>query len=72
MKIRYIDLDGPESTSTQGYSFNRGEWVEVADAIAIRKLSGNPGFEVFQEERTESVENVRTVVPKKRGRPRLN
>jgi hypothetical protein len=72
MKIRYIDLDGPESTSTQGYSFNRGEWVEVTEEIAIRKLSRNPGFEALQDERTESSEIVRTVAPKKRGRPRLN
>jgi len=72
MKIRYIDLDGPENTSTQGYSFRRGEWVEVNDAFAIMKLSRNPGFEALQEDRAESSEIVRTVSPKKRGRPRLN
>lgn len=72
MKIRYIDSDGPEHTSTQGYAFKRGEWVEVTDEMAIRKLSRNPGFEAFQESRTSSEENVQTVAPKKRGRPRLN
>lgn len=72
MKIRYIDSDGPEHTSTQGYAFKRGEWVEVTDEMAIRKLSRNPGFEVFQESRTGSEENVQTVAPKKRGRPKLN
>lgn len=75
MKIRYIDSDGPEHTSTQGYAFKRGEWVEVTDGMAIIKLSRNPGFEVFKE--SEEVQPVQEVVepvvitPKRRGRPRL-
>lgn len=74
MKIRYVDSDGPDSTSTQGYAFKRGEWVEVTDDFAIMKLSRNPGFEVYLESMTNSSENVQApvVAPKRRGRPKLN
>jgi len=69
MKIRYMDQEGPEHTSTQGYDFTRGEWVEVTDPFAIAKLSGNRYFEV---KRDAEVKFSAPSVPKKRGRPRLN
>lgn len=72
MKIRYVNPEGSDETSTQGYSFGGGQWVEVSDAVGSR-LARNPFFEVFQESRTNSDENVPTTeAPKKRGRkPKL-
>ena len=70
MKIRYLDQDGPEKTSTQGYDFARGEWVEVTDPIAIARLSRNPYFEVARQSESEApVETPVAPVIKKRGRP---
>lgn len=66
MKIRYIDEDGPEHTSTQGYDFARGEWVEVTEAFAIMKLSRNPGFEAMKDGDVQ--ESIPAIAPKKRGR----
>lgn len=71
MKIRYLDQDGPERTSTQGYDFVRGEWVEVTDLIAIARLSRNPYFEVACDSGAP-VETPVAPVFKKRGRPSKN
>ncbi len=70
MKIRYLDQDGPETTSTQGYDFVRGEWVEVTDPVAIQRLSKNRFFEVASESVPE--ETPAPAIIKKRGRPSKN
>lgn len=69
MKIRYIDEDGPEHTSTQGYAFKRGEWVDVTEAFAIMKLSRNPGFEAMKDGDVQV--SSPAIAPKKRGRPKI-
>lgn len=59
MKFRYIgdpkrQGDGPQSVSFRGYTFPKGQPVEVDDAKAIEQLTGNSHFEQVKSRAKQS------------------